>query len=85
MIREWQLQEAKNRMSELINRALSDGPQTITRHGKPAVVVISAATYQKMSQPRKPLSQALRESPLRGVGLDIERDKSRGRDVQLGE
>jgi len=36
----WQLQDAKNRLSELVNRALSEGPQIITRHGAPTVVVM---------------------------------------------
>ncbi|HCL86946.1 MAG TPA: type II toxin-antitoxin system Phd/YefM family antitoxin [Comamonadaceae bacterium] len=37
----WQVQEAKNHFSELIERALSEGPQTITRHGKPVVRVVA--------------------------------------------
>ena len=36
----WQVQEAKNHFSELIERAVSEGPQTVTRHGKPAGVLI---------------------------------------------
>jgi prevent-host-death family protein len=36
----WQLQEAKNRLSEVINAAQSRGPQTITRHGEPVAMVI---------------------------------------------
>lgn len=36
----WQLQEAKNRLSEVINAAEHDGPQTITRHGQPVVLVV---------------------------------------------
>lgn len=46
---EWQLQEAKNRFSEVVNRALSDGAQTITRHGKPVVVVLSQEEFQKLT------------------------------------
>ncbi|WP_313314211.1 type II toxin-antitoxin system Phd/YefM family antitoxin [Pulveribacter sp.] len=37
----WQVQEAKNHFSELIERALSEGPQTVTRHGKPVVRVVA--------------------------------------------
>lgn len=40
--RRWQLQEAKNRLSEVVRRAMTDGPQTITLHGKDAVVVTRA-------------------------------------------
>ena len=37
----WQVQEAKNHFSELIERALREGPQTVTRHGKPVVRVVA--------------------------------------------
>ena len=37
----WQVQEAKNHFGELIDRALSEGPQTVTRHGKPVVRVVA--------------------------------------------
>lgn len=37
----WQVQEAKNRFSEVIDRALHDGPQLVTRHGKPVVRVVA--------------------------------------------
>ncbi len=50
---EWQLQEAKNRFSEVVNRALKDGAQTITRHGKPVVVVISQEEFRRLAPPEK--------------------------------
>ncbi len=37
----WQVQEAKNRLSELLDRAATEGPQVITRHGKPVAKVVS--------------------------------------------
>ena len=46
---EWQLQAAKNRFSEVVNRAITDGAQTITRHGKPVVVVLSQEEYRKLA------------------------------------
>jgi antitoxin Phd len=46
----WQVQEAKNRLSELIEKALEEGPQTITRHGKP-VVIVSSATAPRTAPP----------------------------------
>ncbi len=42
---EWQLQEAKNSLSEVVNRALTEGAQTITRHGKPVAVVVSKEEF----------------------------------------
>jgi len=59
----WQLQEAKSRFSELVEIVISKGPQTVTKHGKPAVVVISAEEYQRSTTPRKSLATALRECP----------------------
>lgn len=81
MKNEWQLQTAKNRLSELVNRALEKGPQTITRRGKPVVVVVSAREYRK----RRPESlwDFFAQSPLRGVKLDLERSKDVGRDISL--
>ena len=52
----WQLQEAKSRFSELVEKAMRKGAQTVTRHGKPAVVVISAEEYQRTREPRKSLA-----------------------------
>ncbi|MBL9179064.1 MAG: type II toxin-antitoxin system Phd/YefM family antitoxin [Verrucomicrobiaceae bacterium] len=46
---EWQLQTAKNRFSEVVNRAITDGAQTITRHGKPVVVVMSQEEFRKLA------------------------------------
>jgi len=37
----WQVQEAKNRFSEMIDRAVNEGPQTVTRHGRPVVRVVA--------------------------------------------
>lgn len=50
--KQWQLQEAKNRFSEVVNRALKDGAQTITRHGKPVVVVMSQDDFRRLA-PKK--------------------------------
>jgi prevent-host-death family protein len=79
----WQLQEAKNRFSEVVESALHSGPQTVTRHGKEAVVVVSAETYKKLTHPRTRLSKFFHNSPLRGVDLDIERSKDTGREVSF--
>ncbi len=81
MTNEWQLQTAKNRLSEVIDRALERGPQTITRHGKPAVVVVSINDFKKRR--KGDLVDFFRRSPLRGANLDLERDKDLGRDITL--
>jgi antitoxin Phd len=82
-MRRWQLQEAKAKLSEVVKTAQSDGPQEISVHGAPAVVVISIADYEQLRRQRPSLVKFLRESPLAGVGLQIERDKTPAREAEL--
>jgi antitoxin Phd len=70
----WQLQEAKNQLSTVVENALTRGPQTITRHGNPAVVVVAAAEFQKQRARRKSIVELF--EPVRGLGLHVKRDKS---------
>ena len=80
----WQLQEAKNKLSELIDRALEEGPQVITRHGVEVAVVMPYAGYKKLTTPDKRLGDLLMASPLRKSGLTISRDQRTGlRSVDL--
>ena len=83
MSRGWQLQEAKNKFSNLVERAQKEGPQVVTKHGKEAVVVLSADDYRKLARPKTNLHQFLRKSPLAGLDLDISRDKKTPRDISL--
>jgi antitoxin Phd len=80
MVREWQLQEAKNKLSEVVEEALRQGPQIITKRGKQTAVVLSYADYCKMLLNQKKLSDFFRESPLVGIDLDLSRDQSPARD-----
>ena len=70
----WQLQEAKNKFSEVVEEALNHGPQLITKRGVEAVVVLSYVEYRQITAAQKKLSDFFRESPL--VELDLERDTS---------
>lgn len=79
----WQLQEAKNRLSELVRKAREDGPQVITVHGADAVVVVSTDQYRKLSRRKGTLTEFFRRSPLVGVDLDIVRRADTGRPVDL--
>lgn len=78
MAHSWQLQEAKNKLSEVIEDALMDGPQVITRRGVETAVVLSVADYRKMLLGRKRLSEFFQDSPLVGLELDLARDTSPG-------
>ena len=79
----WQLQDAKNRFSELVRKAREEGPQMITLHGRDAVVVVSANEYGKLSRPRGNLVDFFRKSPLVGVELDLVRSRDTGRRIEL--
>lgn len=76
MSRLWQLQEAKSRLSEVIDEALREGPQVITRRGVETAVLLSYAEYQKMLSSQSKLSDFFRQSPLVGAELDLSRDTS---------
>ena len=79
----WQLQEAKARLSELIKKASKEGPQSITVHGEPRVVVISQREYEKLKRPRQSFVKFMRKSPLYGVALDLRREQTLTREVHV--
>ena len=80
----WQLQEAKGKFSEVVKRAQSQGPQNITVHGEPVAVLISLRDYQKLTHPKPSLVELLRASPLVGSNLDIAREQTPTRKINLG-
>lgn len=84
MKRVWQLQEAKSKFSKVVEEALSDGPQVITKRGVEAVIVLSFSEYRKLLASQKKLSEFFRRSPLVGIDLDLQRDRSEMRpDISL--
>ena len=66
-----------------MRQAATDGPQTITVHGRPAAVLLSAEEYPRLTRPATSLIEFFQQSPLFGVDLDLERDSDPGRDVTL--
>lgn len=85
----WQLAEAKNKFSEVVNRALLEGPQFITRR-KDEVVLISRQEYEhyltgRAETPRQSLVDFLLQGGPLLEELDLQRDKSPGRDVDFSE
>jgi len=79
----WALQDAKNRFSEVVDKALKEGPQLVTRHGRDAVVIIAADTFRKQVKHKDSLVSFFRKSPLFGVKLEIDRSRDTGREVNL--
>jgi antitoxin Phd len=80
-VMEWRLQDAKARFSELVQKAIDEGPQTVSRRGKPAVVVVSAEQFELMKKRQIDLKDLLRSAPWHE--LEIERDKSPPREIDL--
>lgn len=78
----WQLQHAKQRFSELVDRALEHGPQTVTRRGEDAVVILSVQDYRRLTDKRPDFKAFLMSAPDLDIP-EIERDRSPVRDVSL--
>ena len=78
----WQVQEAKTRLSEVIEQAQKKGPQIITRHGSERAVVLSIADYRKLTAHKPGLKDYLLGGP-KVDGFEIERDRDTGREIIL--
>jgi len=74
---EWQLQEAKNKLSEVVELALKNGPQEITRHGKKTAVILSMKDYRGLLKRNGNLYDFFRASHLGEVSLERSKDFSR--------
>lgn len=79
---EWRLAEAKNRFSELVTRALAEGPQRVCRHNA-AVVVLAETEYQKLTGKTHDFKQFLLGDGPSFAGLDLRRDPAPSRRVKL--
>ena len=69
----WTIAEAKAKFSEVIDLAVSSGPQTITRNGRTTAVVVSAEEWSRRTKRTGTLAEFFAASPLRELGLQIER------------
>lgn len=79
----WALQDAKNRLSTVVDLAVREGPQTITRRGKETAIVVSVEDFQKLTAARGSLLSFFQKSPLAGVELNLERTDDYGREIAL--
>lgn len=78
----WQLQTAKQKFSELVERALSEGPQVVTRRGREVVVVLEVGEYRRLRGGEPDFKRFLREGP-DFEQLDLTRQDDRARGVEL--
>ena len=84
MSREWQVQEAKSKFSALLEAAERRGPQSITRHGRPVAVVLSAADYDRLTvRSKASLLEVLSAPEWRDVEIEPRDPKDFGREVDL--
>ena len=83
MIDTWQLQDAKNRFSEVVKKALANGPQIVTKRGVETVIVLSVKEYRKLKRPKNSLVDFFKDSPLRDMDIDMKRSKEPAREIDL--
>lgn len=79
---EWQVQEAKARFSEVVEKARTEGPQTITRHGRKRAVLLSIEDYRALLAHQPDFRAFLLGGP-KVDEFEIERDRDAGRDIAL--
>lgn len=78
----WQVQEAKQKFSALVQQAIDDGPQVVTRRGEEVVVVLAAREYRRLKGEVPDFKEFLLSGPDLSR-LEIERDRRPTRDVEL--
>ena len=79
----WEIEDARAKFDELIDRAISDGPQAVALNGTRLVVVVSAEEWDRSDRHRGDLVEFFANSPLREEGLTIERVTDHTRDLDL--
>ena len=77
----WPLQDAKNEFSQVVDLAQKEGPQTVTRHGKPVAVVVSAHEFRLLSRPKESVLEFF--APLRNSGVRLKRQRDLPRRLKL--
>ncbi len=79
--RSWTIADARARFGKLVDKALSDGPQIVTRKGRETVVVVSVEDWNRKTVRKGTLADFLAASPLRESGLEIERLRDPPREI----
>ncbi len=78
----WQLQEAKQKFSQVVQRARDEGPQLVTRHGEVVAVVLSAEKYRELTEGEQDFKDFLLSGPDLSV-LELERSSDGPRELEL--
>ena len=78
----WQVNEARDRFSDVLEQAESSGPQIITRHGTSRAVVLSTADYEQLVSRETGLKEYLLSGP-GAEPIDLLRNPDRGREIDL--
>ncbi len=79
----WKLQDAKAKFSEVINNAISVGPQYVTRRGQEVAVILSAKEYENMTSNKPTLKEFLLNCPKVDDNFEFERQKDYSRDIEF--
>ena len=79
----WSLQDHQDRLNQVVEEARRSGPQVITRDGQEMAIVLTIEEYRRLQPPTDNLADFLRDSPLRGSGIRIERDQDLERALDL--
>jgi prevent-host-death family protein len=79
----WTVADAKAKFSEVIDRAARQGPQTVTRNGRVAAVIVAPEEWERKTRRTGSLAEFLEKSPLRQSNLRIARRRDRPRKVDL--
>ena len=82
-VRNWQIKDARANFSTLVDKAISGGPQIVTRNGKKAVVVVSIEEWVRRERRCGDLVDFFANSPLREEGIEIERQRDYPREVEF--
>lgn len=77
----WPLQDAKNQFSHVVELALKEGPQTVTRHGEPVAVVVAAEAFKKLTRPKESPREFF--APLQSSGIQLQRVRDLPRKLKL--
>ena len=78
----WQLQVAKSRLSELVRMVADQGPQAISVRGKQEAIILSKLDYEQLIGKKESLVEFMQQSPLRGLNLELDRNRTKTRNIQ---